>query len=56
MINLAEPEDTVKWYRAIHEAFEEYGIGRAAWSYKEMDFGLVDEHLKTVLPEIIRLL
>ena len=56
VINLAEPEDTLKWYRAIHEAFEEYGIGRAAWSYKEMDFGLSDEHMKTVLPEIIRLL
>ena len=56
VINLAEPEDTVLWYRAIHEAFEEYGIGRAAWSYKEMDFGLVDDHLKSVLPEIIKLL
>ncbi len=56
VINLARAEDTVLWYKAIHEAFEEFGIGRAAWSYKEMDFGLVDDHLHEVLPEIIKLL
>ncbi len=56
VINLADPEDTVRWYRAIHEAFEEYGIARAAWSYKKMDFGLIDDHLKAVLPQIIELL
>ena len=56
VINLASPEDTVRWYEAIHEAFEEYGIGRAAWSYKQMDFGLTDDHLKDVLPRLIRLL
>ena len=56
VINLADPGDTLLWYKAIHEAFEEYGIGRAAWSYKEMDFGLIDDHMKSVLPEIMRLL
>ena len=35
---------------------EKYGSARCAWSYKEMDFGLIDDHLKQVLPEIIGLL
>ncbi|MDD6039483.1 MAG: cellulase family glycosylhydrolase [bacterium] len=56
VINLASPEDTVKWYRAIHAVFERHGIGRAAWSYQAMDFGLVDEHLDTVREELAKLL
>ena len=56
VINLADARQTVEWYRMIHQVFEEYGIGRAAWSYKEMDFGFVDEHLKDVLKELVELL
>ena len=56
VINLASPEDTLKWYQAIHGAFEEYGIGRAAWSYKEMDFGLVDDHMKSVFDEMLQII
>lgn len=52
VIDLADPADTVKWYQAIHEVFEEYGIGRAAWSYREMDFGLSGEHYQGILEEI----
>lgn len=40
VIELADPEDTYKWYSKISACFNKYGIGRAAWSYKEMDFGL----------------
>ncbi len=56
VINLADPGDTLKWYRMIGETFDKYGIGRAAWSYKEMDFGIVDEHMSGVLDELIKLL
>ena len=56
VINLADAQQTVKWYQMIHEVFEEYGIGRAAWSYKEMDFGFVDDHMKDVLGDIVGLL
>ncbi|MBQ6175290.1 MAG: cellulase family glycosylhydrolase [Clostridia bacterium] len=56
VINLADPQDTVAWYRMIHQAFEKYGIGRAAWSYRKMDFGLVDEHADPVREELISLL
>ncbi len=56
VIDKAKPEDIVKWYRAIHEAFEEYGIGRATWSYKQMDFGLSDTRLDGVREELLRYL
>ena len=56
VINLANPEDTLKWYRLIHEAFERFGIARCAWSYKEMDFGLSDPHYDGVRDELIKLL
>lgn len=52
MINLATAEDSLVWYKAINEVFTENGIGRAAWSYKEMDFGLSDEHMSSVIDEL----
>ena len=56
VIDLARPEDTVKWYRRIHAAFEKYGISRCAWSYKQMDFGLSDARLDGVRDELLPLL
>ena len=55
-IDVVSPEDTVKWYRTINSVFEKYGIGRAAWSYKAMDFGLSDHRLDGVHDELIKLL
>lgn len=48
VIDVVSPEDTVKWYRAIHSVLDTYGIARAAWSYKEMDFGIADARLDGV--------
>jgi hypothetical protein len=56
VINLATAEDTMKWYKMICSVFEKHGIGRAAWSYKEMDFGLVDDHMKSVIDELVKIL
>ena len=56
VIENATPEDTVKWYEIISKSFDKFGIGRAAWNYKEMDFGLSDERLKDVRDELIKLL
>lgn len=56
VIDRATPEDTVKWYKRINATFEKYGIARAAWSYKEMDFGLSDARLDGVRDELIRYL
>ncbi len=56
VIDRAAPEDAVAWYRMIHAAFEQYGIGHAAWSYREMDFGLSDARMDAVRAELIRYL
>lgn len=54
VINMASPEATLRWYQDIHAVFEEYGIGRAAWTYKEMDFGITDAHYQPVYEELIK--
>ncbi len=56
VINLASAEDTLKWYRAISTVLARHGIGRAAWSYKEMDFGLADAHLDGVRDQLLKCL
>ena len=56
VIDRADPEDTVRWFRMIHDAFERHGIARCVWSYREMDFGLTDPRLDGVRANLIRLL
>ena len=56
VIDKATPEDALKWYKDICSCFDKYGIGRAAWSYKEMDFGISDERMKGVVDKLIKLL
>lgn len=56
VINLATAEDSLAWYKMICSVFDKYGIGRAAWSYKEMDFGIIDDHMKPVVDELVKIL
>ena len=56
VIENAAPEDALAWYRCIHAAFTKYGIGRAAWSYRQMDFGLSDARMDGVREELLRCL
>ena len=56
VINLASAEDTLDWYVAFESVLKKYNIGRAAWSYKEMDFGLVDDHMKPTIEEVKKVL
>ena len=56
VIDRARPEEALKWFSRIHAAFEKFEIARAAWSYKQMDFGLSDARLDGVRDELIRLL
>lgn len=56
VIDRVTPEDTAKWFRCIHEVLEKHGIGRCAWSYKEMDFGLSDARLDSVRGQILQCL
>ena len=55
-IDVVSPEDTVKWFRTINSVFKKHGIGRAAWNYKAMDFGLSDHRLDAVRGELLQLL
>ncbi len=55
-IDKATPEDTLEWYRLISTVFNNHGIGRAAWSFRQMDFGLSDERLDGIRPELIKYL
>ena len=56
VIENASPEDTVKWYKMIHNTFEKHEISRSAWSYRQMNFGLIDERMDKVRDQLIQLL
>ncbi|MBQ7925468.1 MAG: cellulase family glycosylhydrolase [Lachnospiraceae bacterium] len=56
VIDRVSPEDTLKWYQTIHAVLDKYHIGRSAWSYKEMDFGLSDNRLNGIIRELIKVL
>lgn len=56
VIDQAPTADTVNWLRDINSVFVKYGIGRSLWTYKQRDFGLVDEHYADVKDEMIKYL
>lgn len=56
VIDEADPYETVEWFKDINAVFEEYGIGRAVWSYRRMNFGFSDEHYAPVRDELLKLL
>ena len=51
VIELADPVSTMNWYRCINSALTKHGIGRAAWTYREMDFDLGGPRMKPILEE-----
>lgn len=55
-IDVASPEDTLKWYKCINSVFEKHSIARAAWSYKKMDFGISDSRMDAVREELVKYL
>ena len=56
VIDVVAPEEALKWYKAINRVFEEHNIGRSAWSYKQMDFGISDERMDGVREELLKVL
>jgi hypothetical protein len=56
VIDQAPAEDTVRWYHNMHRLFEKHGIGRAAWTYKQMDFGITMPHYAGIREELMGLL
>ena len=53
VIDQAPPKDTVIWFKHINHVFKKYNIGRAVWTYKEKDFGIIGDHYKDVFDELI---
>ena len=56
VIDLADPLSTLRWIKDINFCFNEYGIGRAIWSYKEMNFGIIGPHYLPIYDELIKYL
>ena len=56
VIDVVPPEEAVKWFRDLHKVFERHGIAHAMWSWKQMDFGLIDERMDGVRDELLKLL
>ena len=53
VIDRAPAKDSERWFNDIHRALEKHGIGRALWSYKKMDFGLMDAHYDAIRSAVI---
>lgn len=56
VIDQAPVEDTLRWFRDLMEVFREYDIHCAVWSYKKMDFGIIDEHYAPIYDDLVSLL
>ena len=56
VIENVESSEAIKWFKAINAVFEKHDIGRAVWSYKEMDFGITDKRFDDDCDELIKYL
>lgn len=56
VIDRVSMDSTLNWYTDIHQVFEEFHIGRAAWTYKEKDFGLIGAHYDSIRGKLVGLL
>ena len=56
VIDRAAPEEALAWYKIIGNVFNKFNIGRAAWNYKEMDFGISDSRMDNVRDELVKYL
>ena len=56
VIDQADSESTLNWYKDVQSVFEKYNISRAAWTYKGKDFGIIDLHNSDIQKQVISLL
>ncbi len=54
VIDEADPESTLTWFKQIHSVFNKYGIGHCIWNYKGKNFGISGGHYESVLEEILK--
>lgn len=55
VIEQAPADSKVRWHQYLINAFKKLNIGRAVWSYKEMNFPMVDITGKVVDEELIKI-
>lgn len=56
VIDYANSKDALEWYKMITSVLDKYGIGRAAWSYRSMNFGLADSWVDDVRADLVKIL
>ncbi len=56
VIDKADIDSTLRWFKDINKTFKHYGIGRCVWSYKEMDFGIIGKHYEKIYEELKKFL
>ncbi len=54
VIELASMSTRLNWTRDFIELLNQFGIGRAYWTYKALDFGLVDKDGRVVDQELVK--
>ncbi|MBN2386060.1 MAG: cellulase family glycosylhydrolase [Anaerolineales bacterium] len=55
VIESAPPASRLRWHADLLDILRQHGIGRAVWSYKLMDFGLVNAAGEVVDPALIEI-
>ena len=56
VIDQAPVPDTLAWFKDLREVFDRYDIHGAVWTYKLMDFGITQDHVASIVDELIPLL
>ncbi len=56
VIDRAPTADTLRWLTDINAVFAKYHIGRAIWTYKVHNFGMVDAHYDPIRDEMVKVL
>jgi endoglucanase len=55
VIEAASKSSSLNWHRDFIDLLRQHGIGRAVWSYKQMDFGLVDGDGRVVNEKLVQI-
>lgn len=54
VIDLADTESTLNWFKDINSLFVKYNIGHAAWNYKEKNYGICGSHYDSIRDELLK--
>lgn len=56
VIDRVSDERLLRWYADVSAVFQKFGIGRAAWTYRQKDFGITDPCRSRIRDQIIKYL